>query len=76
MAGVAFQLAFKTSDMNSLSLPIEVRKTNSALIGRVLSTETIDLPAGQYYAVACMPGGQRLISPLPANTGRARIESQ
>jgi hypothetical protein len=64
MAKVAFQLAFKTSELNALDLPIEIRKPDSTLIGRVLSTETIDLVAGSYYAVAGMPAGQRLIAPF------------
>jgi hypothetical protein len=62
MAGVAFQLAFKSPELNSLDLPIDIRKPNFALVDRVLSTETIDLAAGRYYALASMPAGQRLIA--------------
>jgi hypothetical protein len=64
MGRVAFQLAFKTDELNSLALPIEIRRPNAALIERLLTTETVDLSAGQYYAVARMPAGQRLITPF------------
>jgi hypothetical protein len=64
MASVSFRLEFKTDELRALDLPVEVRKTNSTLIARALSSQTVDLPPGKYYATACLPAGQRLISPF------------
>ena len=62
MTRVVFHLAFKTQELNALSLPIEVRQPNATLVGRVVPGEGIDLSPGAYYAVARMPGGQRVLA--------------
>ena len=62
MPQVAFRLDFKSFELQSLDLPIEIRKLNATLMARPLSTELVKLPAGQYYATASLPAGQRLLS--------------
>lgn len=64
MADLTFRLDFKTEALRSLELPIEVRRPNAALITTALSSETIDLPVGEYYATTRLPGGQRLVTPF------------
>jgi hypothetical protein len=64
MARVTFRLDFKTIELSSLDLPIEVRKPNATLIATALSSETIDVPPGAYYATTRLPGGQRLVAPF------------
>ncbi len=62
MPQVAFRLDFKSFELQSLDLPIEIRKLNATLMARPLSTEHIELPGGRYYATASLPAGQRLLS--------------
>jgi hypothetical protein len=64
MARVTFRLDFKTTELSALELPIEVRKPNATLITTALSSETIDVPPGPYYATTRLPGGQRLVAPF------------
>lgn len=64
MADLTFRLDFKTKALRSLELPIEVRRPNAALITTALSSETINLPVGEYYATTLLPGGQRLVTPF------------
>ena len=62
MPQVGFRLDFKSFELQSLDLPIEIRKLNATLMARPLSTEQVTLPAGQYYATTSLPAGQRLLS--------------
>jgi hypothetical protein len=64
MPGLTFRLDFETEALRSLELPIEVRRPNAALITTALSSETLDLPVGEYYATTRLPGGQRLVTPF------------
>jgi hypothetical protein len=74
MTRVAFHLAFKTQELNALSLPIEVRRPNATLVGRVVAGEDIELPVGDYYAVARMPRGQRLIASFSVGSDSAPMQ--
>jgi hypothetical protein len=64
MPAVRFTLEFKTRELRSLDVPVEIRKPNTTLVSTVLASETATLPAGRYYATARMPGGQQLIAPF------------
>jgi hypothetical protein len=61
MAPLSFSLAFKTDDLRKIDLPVEIRKPNSTLVTRALSSQTIELKPGKYYGTAFLPGGQRLL---------------
>lgn len=64
MARVNFQLRFHSSEMNALDVPLEIRRPDSSLVMRIVSSEGADLPAGSYYVSARLPGGQRLAQPF------------
>jgi hypothetical protein len=61
MAPLTFSLQFKTDEFRKIDLPVEIRKPNSTLVGRVLASQTIELKPGKYYGTAFLPGGQRLL---------------
>jgi hypothetical protein len=64
MPPLTFRLDFKTPELRLLELPVEVRKPDATLVKTAMTSETIDLPAGAYYATTKLPGGQRLVSPF------------
>ena len=64
MALVTFVLGFKTGELRSLDLPIEVRKHDSTIVARTLASQPVDVRPGHYYATARLPGGQRLLQPF------------
>ena len=64
MALVTFVLGFKTGELRSLDLPIEVRKHDSTIVARTLASQAVDVRPGHYYASARLPGGQRLLQPF------------
>lgn len=65
MGTLEFALHFKSLELSSLDLPVEIRKPDSTLVRTVLASEKVtSLPAGRYYASARLPGGQRLVTPF------------
>lgn len=62
MSKLSFQTRFRTYELQSLELPVEVRKRDMTLVTRTLTSETIDLEPGIYYVTAKMPAGQELCS--------------
>lgn len=60
MPRLSFGLGFRSTEMNGLELPIEIRKLNNALVGRTRSTEPVDLDPGSYYVTARLPAGQSM----------------
>jgi len=61
MAPLTFSLGFKTDELRKIDLPVEIRKPNSTLVTRALSSQAIELKPGKYYGTALLPGGQRLL---------------
>lgn len=60
MPRLSFKLGFRSTEMNALDLPVEIRKPNSVLVARARSSQTIDLPAGEYYVTTRLPAGQQI----------------
>jgi hypothetical protein len=60
MSKLSFQLAFKSGELQSLDLPIEVRKPNLALVTKTFSSKSVELKPGQYFVSATLPAGQEL----------------
>jgi hypothetical protein len=71
MTQLRLKTEFKSLEMQSAVLPVEVRKRNYALVGTGLAPGVIDVPPGSYSIVARMPGGQELRSDVTiADEGR------
>jgi hypothetical protein len=62
MSKLSFRTQFRSYELNSLDMPVEVRKRDMTLVMRTLSSQTIDLEPGVYYVIAKMPAGQELCS--------------
>jgi hypothetical protein len=60
MAAVSFALGFKSIELRDMDLPIEIRKHDSTIVARTLASKPVDVRPGRYYAIARLPGGQRL----------------
>jgi hypothetical protein len=64
MPELTFELGFETWEMNDLRLPITVRKANSMVVARTLSTESVEVDAGTYFVTAELPGGYEITRPV------------
>jgi hypothetical protein len=49
MSKLNFQLVFKSSELQSLDLPVEVRKPNPRLVKKTFSSKSVDLSPGKYF---------------------------
>lgn len=62
MSELSFLCNFKSSELQSLALPVEVRKPNLALVAQTLTTRSVNLEPGLYYVTARLPAGQELFN--------------
>lgn len=69
MTALRFELGFKSEELSGLSIPVEVRKPNLALVARALSSHAVDVPPGSYFVTATLPAGQKL-------SARVRVASK
>jgi hypothetical protein len=53
-----FQPIFHSSEMQQLVLPVEVRKSNLALVATALTSDSVDVTPGTYHVTATMPTGK------------------
>lgn len=60
MKELSFKLGFRSDEMNSLDLPVEIRKPNSVLVKRARSTERVSLAPGPYFVTTRLPAGQTI----------------
>jgi hypothetical protein len=60
MAKLNFQLQFKSSEFQSLDLPVEIRKPNLILVTKTLASKSVDVKPGIYFVSATLPAGQEL----------------
>ncbi len=67
---ISFSCNFKSSELQSLSLPVEVRKPNLALVAQALTTQSVDLEPGTYYVTAKLPAGQQLFNQVTVFEGK------
>lgn len=61
MSQLHFECHFKSPEMRSLDLPVEVRKPNLALVARSVISRTVEVLPGTYYVSIKMPAGQELL---------------
>lgn len=62
MSEIRFRPDLQAPELQAISLPVEVRKSrNLVLVTRALSTESVTLDPGDYFATAQLPAGQELL---------------
>src|SRR4051812_17900919 len=65
MAVVSFQLGFHSNELNAADLPVEIRRREGgSLVTRAVSSGSVSVPNGSYYAAADLPAGQRILAPF------------
>jgi hypothetical protein len=57
---LSFNCAFKSSELYSLDLPVEIRKSNLALEARTLTSRPVEVKPGSYHVTARLPAGAEL----------------
>jgi hypothetical protein len=57
---LSFKPEFESDRLAGLDLPVEVRKTNLALVATGRTSQRIEVPAGDYHVIANLPGGQKM----------------
>ncbi len=67
---ISFSCNFKSSELQSLTLPVEVRKANLALVAQTLTTQSVELEPGTYYITARLPAGQQLFNQVTVVEGK------
>lgn len=60
MGRLSFEIKFRSVELGSVDLPIEIRKPNLALVKRCLASQSVDLEPGVYHIIAKLPAGQML----------------
>lgn len=55
-----FKLNFRSSEMENLDVPVEVRRPNLSLVARTLSSQRLEVEPGDYFVVAVLPAGQEM----------------
>jgi hypothetical protein len=69
---LSFRPTFRSAELQSFALPVEVRAQNLALVGRTVSTGSIAVKEpGTYHVMAQLPAGQELyteVTVLPDDT--------
>jgi hypothetical protein len=75
MSKISFSCNFKSSELQSLTLPVEVRKPNFALVAQTLTTQSVDLEPGTYYVTAKLPAGQKLFNQVTVVEGKPETVS-
>ncbi len=73
MSKISFSCDFKSWELQSLALPVEVRKPNLALVAQTLTTQSVDLEPGTYYVTARLPAGQELFKQVTVIEGQPEI---
>ncbi len=72
MSTLRFVCKFHSMEMQSLTLPVEIRKSNYSLVRRALSNESVELPPGTYFVSAQTPSGQQLTNQVTLGEGDSR----
>src|SRR5262249_8751890 len=62
MSNLAFRVHFHSYELQSLVLPVEVRKPSLALGALARTDATFSVPPGTYFVTAKLPAGQELVS--------------
>jgi hypothetical protein len=60
MSTLHFKTNFHSFELQQLIVPVEVRKTNLALVAKGVSSEPLEISPGTYHVSARLPGGQEM----------------
>ena len=52
MSMLSFESGFTSPELNSLDLPVEIRKPDLTVAARCLSSQPVELAPGTYYVTA------------------------
>jgi hypothetical protein len=72
MTQLDFKTAFKSSELQQLDIPVEVRSSNLALVGRTTSSQQLSVDPGDYYVSAILPSGHELSAYVEAK-GESKV---
>ncbi|QDT50543.1 hypothetical protein Pan258_46220 [Symmachiella dynata] len=72
-ATLKFKTQFHSWELNSLELPVEIRKEDSRLFTRTLTSKRIEVPAGSYFVSTRLPAGQQLEDFVTLQPGEIRV---
>jgi hypothetical protein len=70
MSKLHFKLDFGSSELISLDLPIEVRKSNLALVAQSTTSQSVELEPGTYFITTRLPAGQELSNQIKMRKGK------
>jgi hypothetical protein len=70
MSMLHFESHLEASELNSLDLPVEIRKPDFTLAARGLSSQPVELAPGSYYFTAKLPAGQQLYGRVEVEEGK------
>src|SRR5258706_1871947 len=70
MSKLHFESGFMSPELNSLDLPVEVRKPDLTLVARGLSSQSVELAPGTYCFTAKLPAGQQLSGTVQVEEGK------
>lgn len=64
MSELRFRCHFESWELREMTLPVEVRKSNLALVVQGVTSQPVQVEAGTYHVTARLPTGQELYSPV------------
>jgi hypothetical protein len=74
MTVLDFTTEFKSSQLQQLDIPVEVRSANLALAGRTTSSQNLTVEPGAYYVTALLPSGHELSGFVKAQGESTTVE--
>ena len=72
MSTLTFSISAKSSDIQKLDLPVEVRRLDLKVQARGMVSDTLEVPPGTYMAVSHLPAGQELRAQVTVGEGERR----
>lgn len=72
-AHLEFNVDFKSWEVSQVGIPIELRKLDLALVGKTLSTASLDVEPGRYIISTIFPAGQQITQVQEVSTGANNI---
>lgn len=70
MSKLFFDVKLHSPEVDSLDLPVQVRRPNLTLATESVASKPVDLPAGLYFVTARLPAGQELSNQVTILEGR------
>jgi hypothetical protein len=73
MSTLSFESDVKSSELKSLDLPVEIRKSNLYLEAQCLISQPVTVKPGTYHVTAKLPAGQELYGQVEIAEGESKI---